>query len=118
MIHLAHSAAVEDPRFRPVKPEEMKEIEIEVSVLSVPRRLPCKSPEELLAKLRPGVNGVVLRVGGSQATYLPQVWEELPEKTEFLSRLSEKAGLEADAWKSDKAVFLVYQVEAFKEPKP
>ncbi len=118
VIHAAHGAAIEDPRFSAVTPAEMKDIEIEVSVLSVPRRLPCKSPEELLAKLRPGVDGVVLRVGGSQATYLPQVWEQLPEKKEFLSRLCEKAGLEANAWKSDQAVFLIYQVEAFKESKP
>lgn len=115
IIHAAASAAVADRRFPHVQPHELGQIEIEVSVLSLPRRLEFDSPEELLKKLRPGVDGVVLRVGGKESTYLPQVWEQLPEKEAFLSRLAEKAGLGASDWKSKDARILVYQVEAFHE---
>ena len=88
---------------------------LEVSVLSIPRPLDFKSPEELLAKLRPQVDGVVLQVGRSGATYLPQVWEQLPAKKDFLGHLAEKAGLKADAWRAPGAKVLTYQVEAFHE---
>ena len=103
MIRAGRSAAVEDHRFPPVKPEELEHIEIEVSVLTLPSRLKFDSPDELLAKLRPGVDGVVLRVGGNQGLFLPQVWEQLPDKQQFLSRLAEeKAGLEPAAWKRQR----------------
>ncbi len=118
VIHAARSAAVEDPRFSAVRPDELKDIKIEISVLTVPRRLECKSADEVLAKLRPGVDGVVMSVDGREATFLPQVWEQLPDKEEFLDHLAQKAGLPPTAWKSDQAVFQVYQVEAFKESPP
>lgn len=115
VIHMARNAAVRDRRFSPVKPDELDQIEVEVSVLSVPELLEFRTPEELLEKLRPHRDGVVLRVGRREATFLPQVWEDLPEKETFLSRLAQKAGLSPDAWKSPRATILVYQVEAFKE---
>ena len=61
---------------------------------------------------------MVLSVGRNMATFLPQVWEQLPDKADFLTRLSQKAGLVPSAWRSDQAVFRVYQVEAMKEPPP
>jgi MEMO1 family protein len=115
VIRRARSAAIEDPRFEPVRPDELKQIEVEVSVLTVPQRLAFRSPDDLLAKLRPGVDGVVLRVGGRQATYLPQVWEKLPDKKQFMGELAQKAGLHSNAWKEPDATVLTYQVEAFKE---
>ena len=115
MIRRARSAAIEDPRFPPVRPEELKDIEIEISVLSVPKPLRFTSPDDLLAKLRPGIDGVVLRVEGREATYLPQVWEQLPDRRQFMSELAQKAGLPADAWTQPDASVLTYQVEAFKE---
>jgi AmmeMemoRadiSam system protein A len=116
VIRAGRSAAVEDHRFPPVEPEELKQIEVDVSVLTLPSRLKFNSPEELLAKLRPGVDGVVLRVGGNQGLFLPQVWEQLPDKQQFLSRLAEeKAGLEPAAWKRSDAKILVFQVQAFAE---
>jgi AmmeMemoRadiSam system protein A/AmmeMemoRadiSam system protein B len=118
VIHAARSAAVEDSRFPTVQPAELKNIRIEISVLTVPRRLECKSAGEVLAKLRPGIDGVVLKVDGGEATYLPQVWEQLPDKEDFLDHLARKAGLSPAAWRSDQAVFEVYQVEAFKESPP
>ena len=115
VIRRARSAATEDPRFPPVRADELKEIEIEVSVLTVPKRLAFTSPQDLLAKLRPGIDGVVLRVEDRQATYLPQVWEQLPDKRLFMNELAEKAGLPADAWTRPDAAVMTYQVEAFKE---
>ncbi len=118
VIHAARSAAVEDPRFPALRPAELKDITIEISVLTVPRRLECKSAGEVLAKLRPGIDGVVLSVGGREATFLPQVWEQLSDKEDFLDHLARKAGLPSAAWKSHETVFQVYQVEAFKESPP
>ena len=97
------------------KPEELEQLHIEISVLTVPQELAFDSPADLLRKLRPGTDGVVLRVDGRQATFLPQVWEQLPDKEEFLAHLSQKAGLSATAWKDPEAKVLVYQVEAFQE---
>ena len=93
-------------------------IEIEISVLTLPKPLAFTSPQDLLEKLRPGVDGVVLRVDGQTATYLPQVWEQLPDKRTFLRELSQKAGLPADAWTSPGATVMTYQVEAFHEETP
>ncbi len=115
VIHSAANAAVADTRFPPVQPDELDQIEIEVSVLTVPKQLHFSSPEELLNKLRPNVDGVVLRVGQHQATYLPQVWDQITDKRDFLGHLAQKAGLAKPDWMSEKAAVLVYQVEAFKE---
>jgi MEMO1 family protein len=115
VIRRARSAAIEDSRFPPVQPDELKQIEIEVSVLTVPKPLPFTSPEDLLAKLRPGIDGVVLEVRGRHATYLPQVWRQLPDKRTFLGELSQKAGLAAEAWTLPGATVMTYQVEAFHE---
>ncbi len=111
--HAAFSAALTDRRFPPVGRDELKLIEFEVSVLSMPRPLEFDSPEDLLAKLRPGVDGVVLRLGQHGSTYLPQVWEQLPNKREFLGKLAEKAGLKATDWQDPEVEILIYQVEAF-----
>jgi AmmeMemoRadiSam system protein A len=115
VVYSAAYAAVRDRRFKPVGPEELDEIEIEISLLSLPTRQEFKSPEELLDKLRPGIDGVVLRVGRRQATYLPHVWKQLPRKQEFLERLAEKAGLERSEWRNPEARILLYQAEVFHE---
>jgi len=115
VIDRARAAAVEDHRFTPVRPDELDDIEVEVSVLTVPERLDYAGADDLLGKLRPRIDGVVLQVGRGQATFLPQVWEQLPDKETFLSRLSMKAGLPAYAWRSPGALVLTYQVEAFHE---
>jgi AmmeMemoRadiSam system protein B/AmmeMemoRadiSam system protein A len=111
----AQSAALRDPRFRPVQTDELDKIEIEISVLTEPQPLPFASPEDLLQKLRPHKDGVVLRIGPNGATYLPQVWEQLPDKIQFLDHLAEKAGCPAAAWRSPGAAVFTYQVESFKE---
>lgn len=115
VIDNAQSAALHDPRFRPVAPEDVDRIHIEISVLTVPAPLEHASPDDLLARLRPGVDGVVLQVGRAQSTYLPQVWEKIPEKEVFMNTLAEKAGLAPGAWRDPRATVLTYQVEAFEE---
>jgi AmmeMemoRadiSam system protein A len=115
VVRRARSAAIEDPRFSPVEPGELEEIQIEISVLSLPVPLPFASPQDLLARLRPTLDGVVLRAEGRSATYLPQVWEQLPDAEEFMNELARKAGLSPDAWRRPGAEVLTYQVEAFKE---
>ena len=118
VVFAGRSAAIEDHRFPPVKPDELKDIEIEVSVLTLPTQLKFHTPEELLAKVRPNVDGVILRVGSRQGLFLPQVWEQIPGKEAFLGELAEqKAGLERAAWKQSDAKILVFQVEAFVESR-
>lgn len=115
VVENAFLAALHDRRFTPVRKDELEQIEIEVSILTVPRSLAFNSPEDLLEKLRPGVDGVVLRVGDASATYLPQVWSQIPDKHEFLSKLSEKAGLAPDAWRGRNVHIEVYQDEVLRE---
>jgi len=112
----ARNAALDDPRFRPVSAAEVDGLRIEVSVLSESQRLWFSSPEDLLQKLQPGVDGVILRIGNRVATYLPQVWEQLPEKEAFLNSLAEKAGCEASEWRKSGTSVYLYEVESFKEP--
>ncbi len=109
------SAALLDKRFPSVKPEELASIEVEISVLTVPRRLEHRSPLDLLTRLRPRIDGVLLRVGQKQSTYLPQVWEQFPNKMAFMGKLSEKAGLPAAGWQTRGAGVWTYHAEAFKE---
>jgi len=87
-------------------------------VLTEPQVLRFESPEELIARLRPGRDGVVLRVGPKVATLLPQVWSQLPAPHDFLRCLSRKAGCGDLGWQAPEAVISVYQVEHFEEPAP
>jgi AmmeMemoRadiSam system protein A/AmmeMemoRadiSam system protein B len=113
----AINAAFSDPRFPPVSASELPELDIEVSVLSSPQPLLYKGSEDLLKKLRPGVDGVIIKQGYHQATFLPQVWEQLPQAQDFLSRLCEKAGLAPDAWMQEDMEVFTYRVQAFHEEK-
>jgi AmmeMemoRadiSam system protein A len=111
----AINAAFRDPRFRPLSPKEWENVKIEVSILTDPRPLAYSDAEDLLRKLRPGIDGLIIKKGYAQATFLPQVWEQLPDKKEFLTHLCLKAGLDGRAWKSEKLEVLTYQVQAFHE---
>jgi hypothetical protein len=105
------SAAFEDPRFEPLTQDELKDIDIEISVLTNPEKLNYSSVDELLAKLRPNIDGVIIKKGRRGATYLPQVWEDLSDKNEFLSSLCLKAGLEEGEWRKGKLEVKTYQAE-------
>ncbi len=111
----AAAAALEDYRFPPVQPDEIDKLKIEISRLTVPSPLPYETPDDLLDKIRPGVDGVVIRDGFNRATFLPQVWEQLPTKEAFLSHLCRKMGAPDDLWKTKKLNVLTYQVEEFHE---
>ena len=111
----AIAAAFQDYRFPPVQANEIKDIEIEVSYLTRPEILNYEDSADLLKKLRPNVDGVVLRDGGRRATFLPQVWEKIPDPEEFLEQLCMKMGCPADFWRRKKLDVLTYQVEEFHE---
>ena len=113
----AQSAALRDSRFPPVTPDEADKIHIEISVLTEPRPLAFNSPEDLLSKLQPHQDGVVLKIGLRSATFLPQVWEQLPDKVGFLEHLSQKAGGAASDWRGKDVSVSIYHAEAFEEPK-
>ena len=110
----ARHAAFDDPRFTPVRVAELDRLHTEVSVLSTPEPLEVISERAVWAQLRPGIDGVILRAGGHRATYLPQVWEQLPRPQDFLASLKRKAGLPADYW-SDRLQLDRYTVTAWSE---
>jgi AmmeMemoRadiSam system protein B/AmmeMemoRadiSam system protein A len=111
----AQNAAFKDPRFPRLSAEELPEIDIEVSVLSVPERLNFKNGDDLKRQLRPNVHGVILSRGMHRSTFLPQVWELLPDKELFLEQLCLKGGMPATAWKDPATNVEVYQAEVFGE---
>ena len=111
----AEAAAFQDFRFPPVQANEIQEIEIEISYLSRPKPLKYENPLDLPKILRPNIDGVVLRDGVRRATFLPQVWEKIPDPEEFLEELCMKMGAQPDLWRRKKLEVLTYQVEEFKE---
>jgi len=111
----AVAAALEDPRFRPVDETELSRIKLEVSRLTAPYPLEYSSSEELRAKLRPHVDGVILKDDYRRATFLPQVWEKIPDADDFLDHLCTKMGAKPNLWQSMKLQVYVYQVEEFHE---
>jgi AmmeMemoRadiSam system protein A len=113
----ANNAAFHDPRFAPLKANELDQADIEISILTEPQALEYRGSKDLLAKLRPHVDGVILRKGAASATFLPQVWEQLPKPDQFLSNLCRKAGLSADTWEKTQLEISTYQVQYFEEEK-
>jgi AmmeMemoRadiSam system protein A len=111
----AENAAFHDPRFPALKNEELSEIDIEISVLTVPKEIYFKDGEDLKRQLIPLSHGVILQKGARRATFLPQVWKQLPEKEGFLERLCLKAGLPSNAWQEPETQVKVYQAEVFGE---
>ena len=112
----AVNAALHDHRFPMVTGDEAEELQIDISVLTPPRNLEYKDGEDLVRKLRPHVDGVILKVpGGAGATFLPQVWDQLPVPEMFLDHLCLKAGLEKDSWRSGELTVQTYQVQHFEE---
>ncbi|MFH1975542.1 MAG: AmmeMemoRadiSam system protein B [Pseudomonadota bacterium] len=111
----AINAAFNDFRFSPLTIKEFDKVEIEISILSEPKPLEYKDSNDLIKKLRPGVDGVIIRKGRASATFLPQVWEQLKRPEDFLSHLCTKAGLPSDSWKNSKLEVLTYNVQYFEE---
>lgn len=113
----AVNAALNDHRFSPLSPEELQRAHLDISILSKPEHLDYETTEDLLEKLRPGVDGVILRDGRQGATFLPQVWTQLPEPEKFLDHLCQKAGLPRGIWREKKLDVKVYQVQCFEEER-
>jgi AmmeMemoRadiSam system protein A len=111
----AAAAAFQDYRFPPVQANEVKDILIEISYLTHPQPLKYENPIDLLKLLRPNLDGVVIRDGIQRATFLPQVWEKIPDPEEFLEQLCMKMGAPSDLWRRKKLDVKIYQVEEFHE---
>jgi AmmeMemoRadiSam system protein A len=114
----AVSAALRDPRAVPLDLADVQDLTVEVSVLSPLQRIPCTDKASAIAALRPYEDGVLLRRGRSQGTFLPQVWKSIPDPRQFLAELRMKARLPTDSWESDLEVYR-YSVEKFiDKPRP
>ena len=114
VAEVACRTALADYRFHPLQAEELDEIRIEVSVLSPLQPLPVASETELLARLQPGIDGLVLEFGPYRSTFLPKVWDNLPSPRKFVGELKRKAGLPPDFW-SEEIVVHRYRTESFAE---
>lgn len=111
------NAALHDPRFAPLSLPELAQVHIEVSVLSEPTALAYTDADDLLCKLRPGIDGVIVKKGAAGATFLPQVWQQLPRPEAFLDHLCMKAGLAPDQWRRGDLALQVYRVQYFEEAR-
>ncbi len=101
----ACSAAFRDPRFPPLSRAEFDDLHVSISVLSSPEEMGFSSEADLLGKIRPGIDGLILQEGFQKGTFLPSVWEELPETELFFKHLKMKAGLPADYWSDTLRIF-------------
>ena len=113
--HNAVSAGFEDPRFQPLSQKEIPLITIEISILSQPQLVKQHLNDELLTYLKNNRPGVIVKQDFRQATYLPQVWEDIPDPVEFLTNLCHKAGLPDETWKEGTTEIYTYEAEYFKE---
>lgn len=115
IIYNAKAAAFEDPRFPPLTKEEFYNVKIEISLLTVPQKLEYEDKEDLRKKIRVGVDGVILQLGNHQATFLPSVWEELPNFELFFAHLCLKAGLPGDCLMYHPTIYTYQAIEIEEE---
>lgn len=112
----ARAAAFEDDRFPPLREDELPALALEVSVLTPLERVDVHGEAELLAALRPGVDGLLLRAGHRQGVFIPEMWNQLPRPEDFLAALRRKARLPAEGWPADLEVFR-FTAQAYEEPR-
>jgi len=110
----AIAAAFHDPRFLPLSREEYSSLQVEVSLLSSMQAIDAGSERIALSNIRPFIDGVVFKYGSYRSTFLPQVWEQLPDPVQFMAHLKQKAGLSADFWHPD-VIMYKYQVYKYHE---
>ena len=113
--HNAINAAFHDPRFKPLTADELDAVHVEVNVLTPPQPLTYRDGNDLVEKLTPGEDVLIIGMGMAQATFLPQVWHQLPDPQQFLGQLCLKAGLAVDAWQWEKLKVETYRVQYFEE---
>jgi hypothetical protein len=111
----ALNSAFRDPRFSPLTANELDKVHIEISVLTRPKRLSFTDGEDLKRRLKPNMHGVILSHHGNSSTFLPQVWEQLPDKEEFLEHLCLKGRMDKSCWKNPETKVEVYEAEVFSE---
>ena len=111
----AIAAAFHDPRFPPLTADEYSRIKIEVSCLTSPEKLDYETPDELVKRIRPGIDGEIFNHNFRRAIFLPHVWDQLPEPDLFFGRLCQKMGLDPQLWKEIPIEVEVYQAEKFSE---
>lgn len=119
IVEVAYSTyhtAFFDPRFRPVRAEEIPHIRIEISILTPSQSLVYQGADDLLRKLQPGIDGVTLSLGTQRATFLPQVWERLPQPADFLDALCHKMGVPPNTWRRGEMQVEVYTAIKLIEP--
>ena len=112
VIHNSYAAAFSDPRFPPVKSDELQQIDIHISILNPAKKIDCQTEQELLDQLRPKIDGLILEEGSHRATFLPSVWQSLPQSEQFVRQLKLKAGLAENYW-SDRIHCYRYTTENF-----
>lgn len=108
----AFAAAFHDPRFPPLRAEEFPTLELHISVVGPATEMHFKNEADAIAQLRPGIDGLILRANGRHGTFLPSVWQSLPDPAQFLAQLKRKAGLSEDYW-SENVQLLRYSTDAF-----
>ncbi|MCK4707719.1 MAG: AmmeMemoRadiSam system protein A [Gammaproteobacteria bacterium] len=109
----AYAAAFKDPRFNPLQESEFDQLSLSISVLTPATEMVFDSEQDLINQIQPNVDGLILEEGYHRGTFLPSVWEQLPDPVEFLQHLKLKAGLAADFW-SDNIKVSKYQTESFE----
>ncbi len=114
VVENAVSAGFKDPRFKPLEKKELSEIKIEISLLSKPERLPYEDAEDLLKKIN-STMGIIIESGPYRAVFLPQVWEKIPKKENFLTELCLKAGFEGNFWRFGELDVKKFTAENFEE---
>lgn len=117
VVASTQQSALHDPRFMPVQAAEVPHLHIEISILTPMQALAYTSPDDLISRLRPEIDGVTLVYGEHRATFLPQVWERIPDPTLFLSMLTQKMGLVPDAWRKLPLTVYTYQSIIIEEAR-
>ena len=112
VAHNAFAAAFSDPRFSPLEENELEQLDIHISILGTPEKMLFDSEKELLSQLKPGIDGLIMEEGRRRGTFLPSVWESLPQPEDFLNHLKMKSGLSENYW-SDEIKIQRYSVEEF-----
>lgn len=115
VVYLSRAAAFHDVRFSPLTEDEFNRVKIEISILSIPKKLKEDNTENMVNSLRPGVDGVILKIGSRSATFLPQVWDQLPDRKSFMDHLCIKVGVAGYDWLNTPIELSIYQVECFNE---
>jgi AmmeMemoRadiSam system protein A len=114
----AVAAALDDPRFPPMRPHELDDTEIEISILSPLQELPYRTFADLVARVRPGIDGVMVARGWQRGLLLPQVWESIPDPARFLEHVALKAGAGPEIYDDPRTRVYVFQVHSFTQPAP